>query len=245
MATQELVEAQARPADEARTKNAARRVRRNGLIPAVVYGAKKESVSVTVNPKQIARILHSESGHNTVFDLKLGPEQTKAMIVDWQYEPVKGTLMHIDLKRIAMDQALRVEVPVQLIGVPEGVKTQGGILEQMLREVAIECLPADIPDHIELDVTPLVFGQVLRVSDLPRDAKIKFVTDETQPVAHITSVKEVVEAAPAEAATDLAAAPAEPELIKKGKQETEEGAAEGGKAEGGKAESGKKAEGKK
>jgi large subunit ribosomal protein L25 len=245
MATQELVEAQARPADEARTKNAARRVRRNGLIPAVVYGAKKESVSVTVNPKQIARILHSESGHNTVFDLKLGPEQTKAMIVDWQYEPVKGTLMHIDLKRIAMDQALRVEVPVQLIGVPEGVKTQGGILEQMLREVAIECLPADIPDHIELDVTPLVFGQVLRVSDLPRDAKIKFVTDETQPVAHITSVKEVVEAAPAEPATDLAAAPAEPELIKKGKQETEEGAAEGGKAEGGKAESGKKAEGKK
>jgi large subunit ribosomal protein L25 len=245
MPTQELVEALARPAEEARTKNAARRVRRNGLIPAVVYGAKKESVSVTVNPKQIARILHSESGHNTVFDLKLGPEQTKAMIVDWQYEPVKGTLMHIDLKRIAMDQALRVEVPVQLTGVPEGVKTQGGILEQMLREVAIECLPADIPDHIELDVTPLVFGQVLRVSDLPRDPKIKFVTDETQPVAHITSVKEVVEAAPAEAATDVAAAPAEPEVIKKGKQETEEGAAEGGKAEGGKAEGGKKAEGKK
>jgi large subunit ribosomal protein L25 len=244
MPTQELVEAQARPAEEARTKNAARRVRRSGLIPAVVYGAKKESVSVTVNPKQIARILHSESGHNTVFDLKLGPEQTKAMIVDWQYEPVKGTLMHIDLKRIAMDQALRVEVPVQLTGVPEGVKTQGGILEQMLREVAIECLPADIPDHIELDVTPLVFGQVLRVSDLPRDPKIKFVTDETQPVAHITSVKEVVEAAPAEAVADVAAAPAEPEVIKKGKQETEEGA-EGGKAEGGKAEGGKKAEGKK
>jgi large subunit ribosomal protein L25 len=165
------------------------------------------------------------------------------MIVDWQYEPVKGTLMHIDLKRIAMDQALRVEVPVQLIGVPEGVKTQGGILEQMLREVEIECLPADIPDHIELDVTPLVFGQVLRVSDLPRDPKIKFVTDETQPVAHITSVKEVVEAAPAEAATDVAAAPAEPEVIKKGKQETEEGAE--GKGEGGKAEGGKKAEGKK
>jgi large subunit ribosomal protein L25 len=243
MATQELVEAQARPAEEARTKNAARRVRRSGLIPAVVYGAKKESVAVTVNPKQIARILHSESGHNTVFDLKLGPEQTKAMIVDWQYEPVKGTLMHIDLKRIAMDQALRVEVPVQLIGVPEGVKTQGGILEQMLREVEIECLPADIPDHIEIDVTPLVFGQVLRVSDLPRDPKIKFVTDETQPVAHITSVKEVVEAAPAEAATDVAAAPAEPEVIKKGKQETEEGAE--GKGEGGKAEGGKKAEGKK
>src|SRR5436309_3192109 len=93
MATQELVEAQARPADEARTKNAARRVRRGGNIPAVVYGAKKDSVAVTVNPKQISRILHSESGHNTVFDLKVGGDQSKAMIVDWQYEPIKGTLL--------------------------------------------------------------------------------------------------------------------------------------------------------
>ncbi|HKR32108.1 MAG TPA: 50S ribosomal protein L25 [Terriglobales bacterium] len=241
MATQELVETQPRP-EQARTKNAARRVRASGRIPAIVYGAKKDSVPVTVDPKQIGRILHSDSGHNTVFDLKVGGEQTKAMIVDWQYEPIKGTLMHIDLKRIAMDQALRVGVPVQLTGVPEGVKTQGGILEQMLREVEIECLPSDIPDHIELDVTALVFGQVLRVSDLPHSDKIKFMTDETQPVAHITSVKEVVEAAPAEAGAEAAAAaPAEPEVIKKGKQETEEAAPEAG----GKAESGKKAEGKK
>jgi large subunit ribosomal protein L25 len=241
MATQELVETQPRP-EEARTKNAARRVRASGRIPAIVYGAKKDSVPVTVDPKQIGRILHSDSGHNTVFDLKVGGEQTKAMIVDWQYEPIKGTLMHIDLKRIAMDQALRVSVPVQLTGVPEGVKTQGGILEQMLREVEIECLPGDIPDQIDLDVTALVFGQVLRVSDLPQSGKIKFVTDETQPVAHITSVKEVVEAAPAEAGAEAAAAaPAEPEVIKKGKQEAEEAAPEGG----GKAEGGKKGEGKK
>ena len=243
MATQELVEAQPRPENEARTKNAARRVRAGGNIPAVVYGAKKNSVAVTVNPKQISRILHSESGHNTVFDLKVGNEQTKAMIVDWQYEPIKGTLLHIDLKRIAMDKALRVSVPVELTGVPEGVKTQGGILEAIIREVEIECLPADIPDHIDLDVTPLVFGQVLRVSDLPHSDKIKFVTDETQPVAHITSVKEVVEAAPAEAGVEgVAAAPAEPEVIKKGKQETEEGAAPEAAA---KPEGGKKAEGKK
>jgi large subunit ribosomal protein L25 len=241
MPTQELVETQPRP-EQARTKNAARRVRVSGRIPAIVYGAKKDSVPVTVDPKQIGRILHSDSGHNTVFDLKVGGEQTKAMIVDWQYEPIKGTLMHIDLKRIAMDQALRVGVPVQLTGVPEGVKTQGGILEQMLREVEIECLPSDIPDHIELDVTALVFGQVLRVSDLPHSDKIKFVTDETQPVAHITSVKEVVEAAPAEAGAEaVAATPAEPEVIKKGKQETEEAAPEAG----GKAEGGKKGEGKK
>jgi large subunit ribosomal protein L25 len=240
MPTQELVEAQPRSEQEARTKNVARRVRRSGLIPAVVYGAKKDSVAVTVDPKQINRILHSESGHNTVFDLKVGSEQTKAMIVDWQHEPIKGTLMHIDLKRIAMDQMLRVEVPVQLTGTPEGVKTQGGILEQMLREVEIECLPSDIPDHITVDVSALVFGDVLRVKDLPHGGKIKFVTDENQPVAHITSVKEVVEAAPAEATAEAAATPAEPEVIKKGKQETDEPAAEGGKAEGG-----KKAEGKK
>ena len=241
MATQELVETQPRP-EQARTKNAARRVRASGRIPAIVYGAKKDSVPVTVDPKQIGRILHSDSGHNTVFDLKVGGEQTKAMIVDWQYEPIKGTLMHIDLKRIAMDQSLRVSVPVQLTGVPEGVKTQGGILEQMLREVEIECLPGDIPDQIDLDVTALVFGQVLRVSDLPQSGKIKFVTDETQPVAHITSVKEVVEAAPAEAGVEAAAAaPAEPEVIKKGKQETEEAAPEAG----GKGEGGKKGEGKK
>src|SRR5438874_8590822 len=158
MATQELVEAQPRPADEARTKTAARRVRRSGNIPAVVYGAKKESIAITVNPKQISRILHSESGHNTVFDLKVGAEQTKAMIVDWQYEPIKGSLMHIDLKRIAMDQKLKVNVPIELVGEPAGVKQQGGILEQIAREVEVECLPGDIPHAIELSVSELVFG---------------------------------------------------------------------------------------
>jgi large subunit ribosomal protein L25 len=236
MPLSEIVEAKARPTDEARTKNAARRVRRGGRIPAIVYGAKKDSLPITVDPKQITRILHSDSGHNTVFDLAVGDERTKAMIVDWQYEPIKGTLMHIDLKRIAMDQALRVSVPVQLTGTAEGVKTQGGILEQMLREVEIECLPGDIPDHIDVEISHLVFGQVLRVSDLPHDGKVKFVTDENQPVAHITAVKETVTETPTEAGAEVAAAPAEPEVIKKGKQETEEAAP---------AESGKKSEGKK
>ncbi len=242
MATQELVEAQPRSAEEARTKNVARRVRRSGRIPAVVYGARKESVAITVDPKQITRILVSESGHNTVFDLAVGAERTKAMIVDWQYEPIKGTLMHIDLKRIAMDQALRVKVPIELTGVPAGVKTQGGILEQLLREVEIECLPADIPDKIEVEVSELVFGDVLRVSALPHGGEIKFVTDETQPVAHITTVKEVVTATPVEAATEVAATAAEPEVIKKGKQETEETAAADAAK---KPEAGKKSEGKK
>jgi|SRR5215469_6076495 len=207
------------------TKNDARRVRREGKIPAVVYGAGKESLSISVDPRVVTRILNSETGHNTIFDLTLDGEKTKAMIVDWQYEPIKGRILHIDLKRIALDKVLTVSVPIELTGEAEGVKTQGGILEQMLREVEIECLPADIPSHIDVDVSHLTFGKVLRVSDLPHVDKIKFLTDENQPVAHVTSVKEEVAVTP-EAAAEAAAAPAEPEVIKKGKQETEEEGAE-------------------
>jgi large subunit ribosomal protein L25 len=215
-----VLEAQARKPG---TKNEARRVRREGKIPAVVYGAGKDSLPLSVDPRVVTRILNSESGHNTIFDLTLDGEKTKVMIVDWQYEPIKGRLLHIDLKRIALDKVLVVSVPIELKGEAEGVKTQGGILEQMLREVEIECLPADIPSYIELDVTQLTFGKVLRVSDLPHSDKIKFLTDENQPVAHVTSVKEEVVATPEAAAAEAAAAPAEPEVIKKGKLETEEG----------------------
>jgi len=222
------LEAQARKSGN---KNDARRVRRDGKIPAVVYGAGKNSLAVTVDPRVVARILHSETGHNTIFDLALGGEKTKAMIVDWQYEPIKGTLLHIDLKRIAMDRALKVSVPIFLKGEAEGVKTQGGILEQITREVEIECLPADIPSHIDADVSHLVFGTVLRVQDLPHAAKLKFLTDPNQPVAHIISVKEEVAPTPEAAAAEAAAAPAEPEVIKKGKQETEEEGAEAAVAE--------------
>ncbi|HKN15438.1 MAG TPA: 50S ribosomal protein L25 [Candidatus Sulfotelmatobacter sp.] len=226
---QNVLEAQTR---EAGTKNHARRVRREGKIPAVVYGAGKDAVPVTVDPRHVLRILRSESGHNTIFDLALSggdnakAETAKAMIVDWQYEPIKGHLLHIDLKRIAMDKALRVSVPVVLQGVAAGVKTEGGILEQMLREVEIECLPGDIPGHIDVDVSHLTFGKVLRVSDLPHSEKLKFLSDANQPVAHVTSVKEEVVAAPEVVAAEAGAAPAEPEVIKKGKAETEEEGAE-------------------
>jgi large subunit ribosomal protein L25 len=210
---------------ESGNKNDARRVRRDGSIPGVLYGAGKRSLPVRVDPRHVLRILHSETGHNTIFDLALnGGERTKAMIVDWQYEPIKGTLLHIDLKRIAMDQVLTVQVPIFLKGEAEGVKTQGGIMEQILREVEIECLPGDIPTHIDADVSHLVFGTVLRVSDLPHSHKVKFLTDANQPVAHVTSVKE--EVAPTPEAVVAEAAPAEPEVIKKGKQETEEEGAE-------------------
>src|SRR5579885_2221813 len=158
-----VLEAQARSAGD---KNDAKRVRRGGKIPAVLYGAGKESLPVSVDPRQVSRILHSQSGYNTIFDLTLDGERTKAMIVDWQYEPIKGSLLHIDLKRIAMNQKLRVKVPIVLKGEAAGVKQQGGILEQIAREVEVECLPADIPNEIQLNVAELVFGMVLRVSDL-------------------------------------------------------------------------------
>jgi large subunit ribosomal protein L25 len=218
-----ILEAQPR---ESGTKNQARRVRRDGRIPGVLYGAGADSLAVSVDPRHVLRILHSETGHNTIFDLTLNGERTKAMIVDWQYEPIKGKLLHIDLKRIALDKVLKVNVPIFLVGEAAGVKQEGGILEQMLREVEIECLPGDIPSHIDADVTHLTFGKVLRVSDLPHAAKLKFLTDPNQPVAHVTAVKEEVVATPEAAAAEAAAAPAEPEVIKKGKQETEEEGAE-------------------
>jgi len=203
-------------------KNDARRMRRGGKIPGVLYGAGKNTLSLTFDPRQVARILHSETGHNTIFDLSLnGGERTKAMIVDWQYEPVKGALLHIDLMRIAMDQMLKVAVPIVLKGEAAGVKQQGGILEQIFREVEIECLPSDIPSSIEADVTELVFGKVLRVADLPHSAKLKFLSDPNQPVAHIITVKEEVAPTPEAVAAEAAAVPAEPEVIKKGKQEAE------------------------
>jgi large subunit ribosomal protein L25 len=202
-------------------KNDAKRVRKTGLIPAAVYGAGKDPVAVAVDPKAVTKILRSESGHNTIFDLAVNDAAEKVMIVDWQYEPIKGKLLHVDLKRIAMDKVLRVSVPVMLKGTPEGVKTEGGILEQLIREVEVECLPADIPTAITVDVSGLKFGENLRVSDLAHGDKLKFLTDEDQMVAHITHVKEEVVAAPEAVAAEAGATPSEPEVIKKGKQETE------------------------
>ncbi len=208
-------------------KNDARRVRKTGMVPAALYGAGKDAVAVTVDPKAVSKILRSETGHNTIFDLAVDGGAEKVMIVDWQYEPLKGKLLHVDLKRIAMDKVLRVGVPVVLTGTAEGVKTEGGILEQLIREVEIECLPADIPKAISVDVTSLRHGQNIRVKDLAHGDKWKFITDEDQMVAHVTHVKEEVAPAADAVAAEAGAAPAEPEVIKKGKQETE-GAAEGG-----------------
>ena len=191
-------------------KNHARRVRVQGLIPAVVYGAGKESVAVTVDPKVITKILYSDTGHNTIFDLTIeGAGVTKAMIVDWQNEPIKGTLLHIDLKRIAMNKSMRVSVPVQLTGVPTGVKNSGGMLSQVMHEVEIECLPSDIPGHIDVDVSNLEINGSIHISDLPHSDKIKFLGEEDALVAHVTVLKEEAVVEPV----------AEPEVAKKGKQD--------------------------
>jgi large subunit ribosomal protein L25 len=212
----------AKPREGKFNKNAARRVRAAGKIPAVLYGGGHEAVAVEVDPKQITRILYSETGHNTIFDVSVGKEPAaKAMIVDWQREPIKDQLIHIDLKRIALDKRLTVSVRVKLLGTPVGVKSEGGILDQVMREVEVECLPADIPNHIDVDVTNLGLHGVLRVSDLPHSDKIEYLDAEDATVAHVVSIKE--EAAPAaevEAAA-AAAAPAEPEVAKKGKVETD------------------------
>jgi large subunit ribosomal protein L25 len=212
----------AKPREGRFTKNAARRVRAAGKIPAVLYGAGHEPVAVEVDPKQITRILYSESGHNTIFDVEVtGTPAAKAMIVDWQREPIKDRLIHIDMKRIALDKVLTVSVRVKLMGVPVGVKTEGGILDQVMREVEIECLPADIPSHIDVDVSGMKMHEVLRVSGLPHSDKVKYLDDEDATVAHVITIREEV-AAPAEgeaAAAGEAAAPTEPEVAKKGKAE--------------------------
>jgi large subunit ribosomal protein L25 len=174
MATSTIAAVVATPREGKFNKNAARRVRVSGKIPAVVYGAGQESVAVSVDPKVITKILHSDSGHNTIFDLDVtGAALVKAMIVDWQHEPIKGALLHIDMKRVAMDKVMRVSVPIQLTGVPVGVRSQGGILEHVLREVEIECLPADIPSHLDVDVSGLELHGSIHVSDLPHSGSIK------------------------------------------------------------------------
>ena len=220
---------------EERGKNAARRTRLTGMIPATLYGAHKDAISRTVNTKQLSRILRSETGHNTIFSVKVaGGKEEKAMVKDWQVDPVSGSLIHVDLLRIAMDARMRVKVPVHTFGEPQGVKMQGGIFEMVTREVEIECLPADIPEEFKMDVSELLIGKQLRAADLPIDpAKIKLLTDPQRVLAHVVMLK--AEAEPtAEAAVAAETAPAEPEVIKKGKKE-EEGEAEG-EAEAPKAE---------
>ena len=208
---------------EDRGKNAARRMRRQGHVPAVLYGGDGKSLTLAVNTKQLAAIMRSQSGHNTIFKVKLPTGEQSAMLKDWQVDPLLGTLLHVDLLRVAMDVRMHVMVPVHTFGEAQGVKLQGGIFEMVTREVEIECLPSDIPGEIRVDISELMIGKQLRAGDLPIDtAKIKLVTDPQRVVAHVVALR-AEEEKPAEAVAAEAAAPAEPELIKKGKKEAEEG----------------------
>ena len=206
-----------------RGKNAARRLRRTGQVPGVLYGGSGESVALAVNAKKVAGILRSESGHNTIFKVKLGGQQQSAIVKDWQVDPVTGSLLHVDLLRIAMDVRMRVKVPVHTFGEPAGVKQQGGVFEMVTREVEIECLPSEIPTEFRADISALMIGDQLRVANLPIDsAKMKLVTELQRVIAHVVALR-AEEEKPAEAAAveAVAAAPAEPEVIKKGKKEEE------------------------
>src|SRR5579863_210558 len=222
-------------------KNAARRLRRSGRIPAVLYGGGGPAISVTVDPQQIFQILVSEAGHNALFTLEIrGRAPARVMIRDWTVDPVHGHLLHVDLVRVAKDTTLKVKVPIQVTGEPKGVKVQGGIFEFVTREIEVECLPDDIPDHVTIDVTELMLGRNLRVSDLPVGEKVKVLTDPTRVVAHVIAIKEEEEKPAAEVAE--VATTAEPEVIRKGK--AEEAAGEEGAATE-KAEKAEKKEGKK
>lgn len=198
-------------------KNVSRRLRRAGRVPAVVYGENKAPVAVSVDPKAIDLILKSESGENTLFQLRLDGEETKTrhvMIREHQNDPVSGKLVHIDFLRIAMDRKVQVEVPLLIVGIADGVKNQGGILDFVGRSVQIACLPTEIPQHLEVDVTPMTIGQVFRTKDLTVPAGMEIRTDPEQALVVISSPK--AEEAPAAAA---AAQPTEPEVIAKGKEE--------------------------
>jgi len=205
-------------------KNEARRTRRQGMVPAVLYGGtsdsqSKDATAIAVNPKALLKILHSESGANTLISLKLaGTSGARVLVRDYQLDPVTRAVLHADFYRVAMDRVLKVTIPVIVKGEPKGVKQQGGVLEFIRREIEIECLPGDIPEHVEIDVSELMLHQGVRVRDLALDAKLKSVSDPDMMLVHVILPKAEEAAAPADAAA-LPTTAAEPEVIKKGKKE--------------------------
>ena len=212
---------------DSRGKNEARRLRAKGSVPAVVYGGPEGATAVAVSPKELTRILNSKTGHNTIFNLNLpGNATTPVMIVDWQFDPIKDSLLHADLKRIDLTKRIVVKVPVVTHGDPKGVKLQGGIHEIVTREIEIECLPDEIPEQFDVNVAELVIGQNIRVSEIPLTGSMKLLSPPDAVISHVVAVREEAAATP-EVAEAAATPAAEPEVIKKGKKEEE---AAGGEA---------------
>jgi large subunit ribosomal protein L25 len=208
-------------------KNEARRTRRDGKVPAVVYGATASAgnagaMAIAVEPKALLKILHSESGANTLISLKLAGSDTKVLVKEFQLDPLTHQVLHADFYRVAMDRVIQVTIPVIVKGEPKGVKQQGGVLEMIRREIEIECLPGDIPESVEIDVSELMLHQGVRVREIAANPKWTAVSDADMMLVHVIMPKAEEVAAPAEAAAPAAAAPAEPELIKKGKKDETE-----------------------
>ena len=197
---------------ETRGKNEARRLRVKGFSPAVVYGGGIDPIAIAVNPKEVNGILRSASGHNTIFNVNIQGSIAPVMVVDWQHDPIKGRLLHVDLKRIDLTKRIVVKVPVHTHGDPKGVKLQGGLHEVITREVEIECLPDDIPETFIVDVTELSIGQSIRASEIPLVGSMTLLSPPDAVISHVVSMK-------AEAVAEEVAAVAEPEVTKKGKKD--------------------------
>lgn len=218
---------------DGRGKNEANRLRASGHIPAVVYGSRQEGrapegTPLAVDPKQLLRILHSESGANTLITLKVSDSpEARVMVKEYQLDPITHQLLHADFYQLALDKAITVTVPVVLKGEPRGVKLQGGLLDFVTREIQMQVLPTEIPEHIDVDVSELMLNQSIRVRDLAQDAKWKAVTAGETMIVHVVMPK-AEESAAAATAEAVAGAPAaaEPEVIKKGKTDEEKEAKE-------------------
>ena len=216
-----------------RGKNEAHRTRLAGKIPAVVYGAFKDPVSIAVSPREINSIIRSSTGYNTIFNLSVkGGENTAVMLVDQQVDPIRGTLLHADFKRVDLTKRIRISVPLHTTGEAMGVKVQGGLLETITRAVEIECLPDEIPEGFTVDVTELMIGQAKRASDIQLSGSMKLISPPEAVIAHSVALRAEEVVAPVEGAVvtpEAGAAAAEPEVIKKGKKDEEAPAEEKGK----------------
>ena len=199
-------------------KNVNRRLRTRGLIPGVLYGAKREAVPLAVSPKEITTILRSKTGENTLFDLEIGGSRRKVILKEFQIEPIKGHLLHADFYEVALDKPIEVKVHIEVTGIPVGVKVEGGLLDHVTREVEVSCLPADIPEKITIDVSDLGMGKAVRVSDLKVPDKVTMLSEPDLVIVHVVAPRAEEEVAAAVAPVEgEAAAGAEPEVIKKGK----------------------------
>jgi len=213
MSSQITIDAKIR---DGRGKNEARRLRAQGLLPVTVYGH-GDPLAASVDAKKLASVFRTSSGHNTIFSLNIDNGDAPAVIIkEWSTDPVKGKLVHADLFRLNMDEAMRVNVSLHIVGTAIGVKSDGGLLEIQTHNLDIECLPGDIPQHITVDVSELKLGQHISVSDLKLGDKIKVLNEPETVLVSVNAIRQVVEETPDAAAAPVAGG-AEPEVIKKGK----------------------------